>query len=32
MDRVSKAKSVVLTKEGERRAQEFLRKHFARET
>ena len=31
MDPVSKVKSVVLTEEGERRAQEFLRKHFGRD-
>jgi hypothetical protein len=30
VDPVSKAKSVVLTEEGERLAQEFLRKHFGR--
>lgn len=31
-DPVSKAKSVVLTEEGERLAHEFLLKHFGRET
>ena len=30
VDPVSKAKSVVLTEEGERLAQEFLRRHFGR--
>src|SRR5688572_24813961 len=30
MDPASKAKSVALTEEGERRAHEFLSKHFAR--
>lgn len=32
VDPRSKAKSVVLTEEGERLAQEFLRKYFARHT